>query len=81
MLLSDNGAEFCNTLLEEICRQFNIKQTFTVTYHPSSNGVVERANRKILDVLLPIVGRLVGTWEDLVSHVATSISSVCESTE
>ncbi len=81
MLLSDNGAEFRNALLAEICKQFNIKQTFTVTYHPSSNGLVERANRKILDVLRPIVGRLVGTWEDWVSHVAASInSSVCEST-
>lgn len=81
VLLSDNGAEFRNALLEEICRQFNIKQTFTVTYHPSSNGLVERANRKILDVLRPIVGRLVGTWEDWISHVAASInSSICEST-
>ncbi len=40
VLLSDNA------LLAEICRQYNIKQTFTVTYHPSSNGLVERANRK-----------------------------------
>ncbi len=38
VLLSDNGTEFRNALLEEICKQFNIKQTFTVTYHPSSNG-------------------------------------------
>ncbi len=54
VLLSDNGAEFRNALLEEISKQFNIKQTFTVTYHPSSNGLVERANRKILDVLRPL---------------------------
>ncbi len=80
-MLSDNGAEFCKALLAEICRQFNIQQTFTVTYHPSSNGLVERANRKILEVLRPIIGRLVGTWEDWVSHVAASINkSVCEST-
>ncbi len=64
MLLSDNGEDFRNGLLEEICKHFNIKQTFTVTYHPLSNGLVERANRKILDVLRPIVGRQVGTWED-----------------
>ena len=81
VLLSDNGAEFRNALLEEICRQFNIKQTFTVTYHPSSNGLVERANRKILDVLRPVVGRLLDSWEDWIPHVAASInSSECEST-
>ncbi len=72
---------FRNALLAEICRQFNIKQTFTVIYHLSSNGLVERANRKILEVLRPIVGRLVGTWEDWVSHAAASIkSSECDST-
>ncbi len=32
-------------------------------------------------MLRPIVGRLVGTWEDWVSHVAACIiSSICEST-
>ncbi len=35
----------------------------------------------ILEVLRPIVGGLVGTWEDWVSHVTASInSSECEST-
>ena len=55
VLLSDNGTEFHNGLLKEICSQYNIKQTFTMTYHPSSNGLVERANRKTLDVLLPVM--------------------------
>ncbi len=81
VLLSDNGTEFRNALLEEICKQFNIKQTFTVTYHSASNGLVERANRKILDALRPVVGGLLETWEDWVPHVAARINgSVCEST-
>ncbi len=31
VLLSDNGAEFRNQQLEEICKQFGIKQCFTVS--------------------------------------------------
>ena len=46
-LISDNGAEFRNVLLAEICKQFSVKQTFITAYHPSSNGLVERANRKV----------------------------------
>ncbi len=81
VLLSDNGAEFCNALLEEISQQFGVKQCFTVTYHPASNGLVERANRKILEVLRPVVGELLETWEDWLPQVAASInSSVCAST-
>ncbi len=56
-------------------------QCFTVGYHPASNGLVERANRKILDVLHPVVRGLQHTWEDWLAYVAASINSrVCEST-
>ncbi len=80
-MLSENGAEFRNALLEEISKQFGVKQCFTVTYHSSSNGLVERAKRKILEVLRPVVGELLETWEDWLPKVAASInSSVCEST-
>ncbi len=79
--LSGNGAEFRNAVVSEICSQFGIKQTFTETYHPASNGLLERANRKILEVLRPIVNELLGNWEDWLPHVATSLnSSVSDST-
>ncbi len=82
VLLGDNGAEFGNTLLEEISQQFGVKQYLTVTYHPASNGLVERANRKILEVLRPVFGELLETWEDWFPQVAASInSSVCASTD
>ncbi len=81
VLLSDKGAEFRNLVLQEICSPFGITQTFTVAYHPASNGLVERTNRRILDVLRPIVGRLLGTWEDWLPQVAATINAtVCEST-
>ncbi len=81
VLLSDNGYEFRNKLLEEICKLLGIKQCFTITYHPASNGLVERAKRKILDVQRSVVNELQHTWEDWLAYVATSINSrICEST-
>ncbi len=81
VLLSDNGAEFRNAMLSEICSQYNIKQTFTVAYHPESNRVVERANKKILDVLRPVVNDLQNNWENWLPQVTACInSSVNEST-
>ncbi len=58
VLLSDNGAEFWNRLVQEICNKFGINHTFKVAYHHASNGLVERTNRKILEVLRPVVGSL-----------------------
>ncbi len=81
MLLSDNGTKFRNQLLKEICKQFGIKQCFTVSYLPASNGLVKRANRKISDILRPVVSGLQHTWEDWLAYVAASINSrVCKST-
>ncbi len=81
VLLSDDGTEFGNQLFEEVCKQFGIKQCFTVSYHPASNGLVERVNRKTLDVLRPVVSGLQHTWKDWLAYVAASINShVCEST-
>ncbi len=75
MLLSNNGAEFRNAMLSEICSQYNIKQTFTVAYHPESNGLVERANRDTLDALWPVVNNLQDNMEDWLPQVTACINS------
>ncbi len=81
VMLSDNGAEFRNAVVADICSKFDITQPFTAAYHPASNGLVERANRKILEVLRPIVNYLLDNWEDWLPHAAASInSSVNDST-
>ncbi len=80
-MLSDYGAEFRNAVVTQICSKFGILQTFTAAYHSASNGLVERANRKILEVLRPIVNDLFDNSEDWLPHVAASInSSVNDST-
>lgn len=54
--LSDNGEKFWNSIIAEICSQCNnTSQTSTVAYHPLSNGLVESANRKIVDAVRPVV--------------------------
>ena len=81
VLLSDNGSEFRNELIAEICTQFNIKQTFIVAYHSAGNGLAERCNQKALTVLRTTLRGLLDAWEDHLPQVAACInSSVCEST-
>ncbi len=70
VLLSDNGTEFRNQDLDDICAQYGVKQTFITAHHPASNGLVERTNRKILEILRHLSGRLHETWKDWLSQVA-----------
>ena len=47
VILSDNGREFKNELLEKACDQLGIEQRFTSPRTPQTNGYVERQNRTI----------------------------------
>ncbi len=46
LILSDNGTEFENALLNELYTQFRMKHSFITAYHPAANGLAEGANRK-----------------------------------
>ena len=47
LLQSDQGSEFKNEEMETFANQNNIKQVFSTSYAPKSNGKVERMNRQI----------------------------------
>lgn len=75
VLLSDNGTEFQNEMASEICSQFNTAQTYVVAHHPASNGLVERANRKILEALRHVVQGCHSSWDEWIPQIASAINS------
>ena len=62
-LISDNGKEFNNEFYSTLCNIFKIKKVNTSVYTPSSNGVVERTNRKILEILRTTIGGADTEWD------------------
>jgi hypothetical protein len=47
---SDNGSEFKNTRVDELCDNYGIRHQFSPKYTPQSNGLVERKNRTLIDM-------------------------------
>jgi transposase InsO family protein len=47
---SDNGSEFKNTRIDELCDDFKISHQFSAKYTPQSNALVERKNRTLIDM-------------------------------
>ena len=41
-ILSDRGQNFMSTLVNEVCKRFNVKRTLTSSYHPQTNSQAER---------------------------------------
>ena len=48
---SDNGSEFKNTRIDELCDDFGIRHQFSAKYTPQSNGLIERKNRTLIDMV------------------------------
>ena len=42
-------------LLKEMCQLMGIKKTNTTAYHPQTDGLVERFNRTLIDMLAKTV--------------------------
>ena len=52
---SDNGSEFKNTRIDELCDEFGIRHQFSAKYTPQSNSIVERKNRTLIDMARSIL--------------------------
>ena len=62
-LLTDNGTEFTSHDFEEMLREIGIAHVLTTPYKPSSNGLVERSNRTLTD-LMRSLGADCNHWEE-----------------
>ncbi|BHF69465.1 hypothetical protein SprV_0301251000 [Sparganum proliferum] len=49
---TDCGSNFDSRLFQEVCRTLDVNKTRTTPYHPEGNGLVERTNRTLHNLLL-----------------------------
>ncbi len=75
VLLSNQGTEFINKILNGICKEYGITKTNVMVYHPASNGMVERQNRKIIQHLRTLVGDTSSSWHKWMPQVIASLNS------
>ena len=77
----DQGREFENKVMHELCLLGGSHKTKTTPYHPESDGLVERFNWTMLMMLAMFAGDNKDDWDDLLPAVMMAYrSSVYEST-
>ena len=78
---SDQGREFENKVMHELCLLGGSHKTKTTPYHPEGDGLVERFNRTLLMMLAMFAGEHKDDWDYLLPAVMMAYrSSVHEST-
>ncbi|GJY91446.1 putative ribonuclease H-like domain-containing protein [Tanacetum coccineum] len=51
VIRSDNGTEFKNSVMNQLCEMKGIKREFSVARTPQQNGVAERRNRTLIEAV------------------------------
>ena len=62
VLHSDQGRNFESTVLRETLQAFGVAKSRTTSYHPQGDGMAERLNRSLLQMLRAFVEKQ-GDWE------------------
>ena len=73
--MSDNAPEFVGKVLTVLCDILNVKQLRTTTYHPQSNGSVERAHQTLIRMVGKLDPECKHRWPDHMSSVCHSYNA------
>jgi transposase InsO family protein len=63
VLHSDQGQNFESNLMHNICNIMGIDKRRTTAYHPQCDGLVERQNRTLQNMLAAFASKREGDWE------------------
>ncbi len=62
-VLSDRGTAFLSRLMQEVCRLLGTHRVNTTAYHPQTDGLVERFNRTLIEMLAKTVEKGGRDWD------------------
>ena len=77
---SDNGKAFVGDLTKELMKRSHIAQAHSTTYHPQTNGLVERQNRTLVNILRVYCSRYMTDWDKYLPQVVGAYNSTQHST-
>ena len=78
---SDQGRNYESRLFQEVCRLLEIHKTRTTPFHPASNGMVERFNSTLVNMISTYVNEEQNNWDKYLNLVTFAYRScVHEST-
>ncbi|GKC12622.1 reverse transcriptase domain-containing protein [Tanacetum coccineum] len=69
IIVTDNRTNFIHDPFKSWCKKLNITQINTAVTHPQANGLVERANRSLMEGIKTRLGRERKGWVDELPNI------------
>lgn len=67
--LSDRGVQFTSAVMQVLSDIFQVKQLYTTSFHPQTDGQTERCNRSLLNMLSKCCALYPYDWDKFVPYV------------
>uniref|UniRef100_A0A9J8CAA1 ribonuclease H n=1 Tax=Cyprinus carpio carpio TaxID=630221 RepID=A0A9J8CAA1_CYPCA len=75
-ILTDQGTPFMSRLMADLCRLLRVKQLRTTVYHPQTDGLVERFNQTLKQMLRRVAAEDKRDWDLMIPYVLFGIREV-----
>ena len=71
-ILSDNGTEFKNSIMDQVLKQLSIEWIFSAPYHPQTNGKLEVFHTYLKPTLKKLCEKDPSNWDQYLNQVLAS---------
>ena len=71
-ILSDNGTEFKNNLMDQVLKQLGFERIFSVPYHPQCNSKLEVFHKYLKPTLKKLCEKDPSNWDKYINHILAS---------
>ncbi len=74
-IITDQGKEFCNSIMDELIKLVGVKHRVTSSYHPRTNGLTEKFNQTLINALKKHTEENKQDWIDWIPYILLAYRS------
>ncbi|UYV75045.1 hypothetical protein LAZ67_12002225, partial [Cordylochernes scorpioides] len=79
-LISGRGSQFTSNLMKEVMKMCKVKHCFTTSYHPQTNGLTERLNRTLINMISMYVNTDQKNWDEILPFITHAYNTTIQET-
>ena len=76
-LLSDRGANFMSSMIDEMCKILGMKKLCTTPYHPQTNRLVEQLHKTIMQMIRKLREDKKADWPSHLAEIVHAYNATC----